>query len=72
MNVSSIKTKGYEDVRLFRRGENKPNQTQSPGRLLTDKNIEHYQQIIVAINKTIEIMKTIDETIAAHGAWPIK
>ena len=28
MNVSSVKTKGYEDVRLFRRGENKAKQSQ--------------------------------------------
>jgi hypothetical protein len=30
MNVSSILTKYYENVPLRRRGENKPNQTQSP------------------------------------------
>ena len=28
MNVSSILTKDYENERLCRRGENKPNQTQ--------------------------------------------
>ena len=26
---------------------------------------------VVAINETIKIMKQIDETIAAHGGWPI-
>jgi len=30
MNVTSVITKEYEDERLSRRGENKPNQTQSP------------------------------------------
>ncbi len=30
MNISSVLTKDYKNVRLCRRGENKPNQTQSP------------------------------------------
>jgi len=42
------------------------------GRKLTEKDINHYQKIIVAINETIKIMKKIDKTIDEHGGWPIK
>jgi len=38
MNVSSILTKDYENVPLRRRGENKPNQTQSPSPRFYPKN----------------------------------
>ena len=40
------------------------------GRVLSDTDIEHYQQIIVSISETIQIMAEIDETIEAHGGWP--
>lgn len=39
-------------------------------RSLSDKDIEHYQKIIVAINETIRIMGEIDEVIEEHGGWP--
>ena len=32
--------------------------------------MEHYHRIVVAINETIRIMKSIDEVIEKHGAWP--
>jgi len=41
-------------------------------RKLSAEDIDHYHKIVVAINETIKIMKQIDETIAAHGGWPIK
>ena len=41
-------------------------------RKLSAEDIEHYHKIVVAINETIKIMKQIDETIDAHGGWPIK
>ena len=41
MNVSSVKTKYYENLPLRRRGENKPNQTQSPAPRFYPKN-QHY------------------------------
>ena len=41
-------------------------------RELSYEDISHYQKIGVAINETIKIMKQIDETIDAHGGWPIK
>ncbi len=41
-----------------------------PGRVLTDKDIDHYQRIVVALSETIRIMAEIDEVIDAHGGWP--
>jgi len=40
------------------------------GLLLTDKDIEHYQKIIVSLSETIRIMTEIDEVIEAQGGWP--
>ena len=40
------------------------------GRNLSEDDIGHYQDIIVALSKTIGIMSQIDETIEAHGGWP--
>ena len=42
------------------------------GRKLSADDIEHYQKIVVALSETIKIMGQIDETIDAHGGWPIK
>ena len=42
----------------------------SPGRILTNEDVEHYQKVVVAISKIIRIMAKIDETIEAHGGWP--
>ena len=41
-----------------------------PGRVLTDKDINHYQKIVVALSETIRIMEEIDKVIEAHGGWP--
>ena len=41
-----------------------------PGRVLTEKDIDHYQRIVVAISETIRIMAEIDEVIEVHGGWP--
>jgi len=38
--------------------------------VLTDKDIDHYQKIVVAISESIRIMSLIDEVIEAHGGWP--
>ena len=40
------------------------------GRRLSDKDIAHYQKIVVALNETILIMAEIDEVIEKHGGWP--
>jgi len=42
------------------------------GRELTEEEIEHYQEIVVALNETIRIMREIDKVIEEHGGWPIK
>ena len=42
----------------------------SPGRVLSDEDINHYQKIIVALSETIRIMGEIDEVIEEHGGWP--
>lgn len=39
------------------------------GRTLSDKDIAHYQKIVVALNETIRIMAKIDDVIEEHGAW---
>jgi predicted helicase len=41
-----------------------------PGRVLTKKDINHYQKMVVAINETIHIMPKVDEVIDKHGGWP--
>ena len=41
-----------------------------PGRVLTDKDIDHYQKIVVVLSETIRIMAEIDEVIETHGGWP--
>ncbi|TAH34307.1 MAG: hypothetical protein EYC70_15260 [Planctomycetota bacterium] len=40
------------------------------GRTLSKDDIAHYQKIVVALNETIRLMKSIDEVIEAHGGWP--
>ena len=40
------------------------------GRTLSNKDIVHYQKIVVALNETIRIMAEIDEVIEAHRGWP--
>ena len=41
-----------------------------PGRVLTDEDIDHYQNIVVALSETIRIMAEIDQVIESHGGWP--
>ena len=40
------------------------------GRTLSDKEIAHYQKIVVVLSETIRVMAEIDEVIEAHGGWP--
>jgi predicted helicase len=40
------------------------------GLTLADKDISHYQRIVVAIAETIRLMQEIDELIGVHGGWP--
>ncbi len=42
------------------------------GRKLSAEDIDHYHKIVVTLSETIRIMAEIDETIEAHGGWPIK
>lgn len=41
------------------------------GRLLTYDELTHYQHIVSALARTIELMAEIDLAIDAHGGWPI-
>ncbi|HEX2865184.1 MAG TPA: type ISP restriction/modification enzyme, partial [Deinococcales bacterium] len=41
------------------------------GRSLSDEDVEHYRKMVAAIAETIRIMGEIDETIEAHGGWPL-
>ena len=40
------------------------------GRTLSEDEIAHYQQIVVAVSKTISIMAAIDGVIYDFGGWP--
>lgn len=40
------------------------------GRTLSDEDIAHYQEIVVALKETIRIMTEIDEVIETHRGWP--
>ncbi len=40
------------------------------GRTLSDEDLAHYQEIVVALNETIRSMAEIDKVIEAHGGWP--
>lgn len=41
------------------------------GRTLSEGEINHYQDIIVALNETIRLMAEIDRIIEEHGGWPL-
>jgi predicted helicase len=41
------------------------------GRLLTYDDLTHYQRVVAALARTMELMAEIDETINAHGGWPM-
>jgi hypothetical protein len=41
------------------------------GRVLSFKDLHHYQKIVVALAETIRLMAEIDAAIDAHGGWPI-
>lgn len=41
-------------------------------RALSFDDIRHYQKIVAALSETIQLMCQIDETIEAHGGWPIE
>ena len=42
------------------------------GRKVTEEEIEHYQQVVVALNETIRIMNEIDAVIEGHGGWSVQ
>lgn len=42
----------------------------SPGRILTVEDQLHYRRMIVAMDKTIDLMAEIDRVIQKHGGWP--
>ena len=41
------------------------------GRQLTYDDLTHYQHVVSALGRTIELMGEIDEMLAAHGGWPV-
>ena len=42
------------------------------GRTLTEAEIAHYQQVVVALKETLRIMSEIDVVIEGHGGWPVR
>lgn len=43
----------------------------APGRTLTDEDIAHYHQIVIALNETLRLVRQIDAIIAEHGGFPL-
>ena len=41
------------------------------GRALSYDDLEHYQQVIAALARTLAIQVAIDEAIQARGGWPL-
>ncbi len=41
-------------------------------RTLTFDEIQHYRRICGALEKTLEVMQDIDNTITEHGGWPLE
>jgi len=41
------------------------------GRTLSYEDIEHYQQVVAALDETNRLMQQIDDVIDTHGGWPI-
>jgi len=41
-----------------------------PGRVLTPRDLAHYQKIVVALKETIRLMQEIEVVIERHGGWP--
>ncbi len=46
--------------------------TDRKSRTLTYDEIQHYQRICGALEKTLNVMEDIDSTIAEHGGWPLE
>ena len=42
------------------------------GRQLTYDDLTHYHRVVSALAETMRLMNEIDETINAHGGWPIR
>ena len=40
------------------------------GRTLTQRDVEHYKEIVAALTETMRVMSKIDETIEQYGGWP--
>ena len=40
------------------------------GRVLSDRDIEHYCEILAALTETDRLMAKVDEVIEQHGGWP--
>src|SRR5260370_27396332 len=40
------------------------------GRVLSKKDVIHYQQVVAALEETIRVMDEIDDVIQADGGWP--
>ena len=45
-------------------------QEESPGLALTAEDQLHYRRMVVAMDKTIDLMAEIDLVIDRHGGWP--
>lgn len=69
-NVWNFQIGGYQVLHkwLYDRRET----GKQPGRTLTDEDVEHYKRIVAALRVTIQIMREIDQTIEAHGGWPLR
>lgn len=64
-----------QEVWEFRVGGHQPAKkwlNDRKSRSLRFDEIQHYSRICGALGKTVEVMETIDWTIAEHGGWPLE
>ena len=70
-DVWSFQVGGYQVCNKWLKDRQAKNgKNPSPGKVLTVRDIQHYQKMIVSISETIKIMSDIDQLIEAYGGWP--
>jgi len=69
--VANYHIGGYRPARKWLKDRTaKGGKKSSTGRILTDEDILHYRRMIIAMDKTIDLMAEIDAVIDHHGGWP--
>ena len=70
-NVWDFSIGGYQVCQKWLKDrEPKGGKIPTPGRILNERDIEHFQKVINAIYETIRIMAEVDDVINGYGGWP--